>query len=159
VCGISFTPRAGRALKKTCLLCSHEFAFIRSSSSMLWPNRICKMTASGLAMCLLLPCARGEATVTTLVSLSGTNGNVPYGRLVQGKDGNFYGTTEGGGPNGYGTIFKMASDGTLTTLVSFDSTNGSGSACALLQGPTGDFYGTTISGGAYNRGTVFQMSP
>ncbi len=41
-----------------------------------------------------------------------------------GHDGNFYGTTSGGGSSGYGTVFRMTTNGTLTTLVSFASTNG-----------------------------------
>ena len=44
-----------------------------------------------------------------LVDLNGPNGAYPgYVALVQGTDGNFYGTTEGGGANGYGSVFRMS---------------------------------------------------
>jgi len=39
--------------------------------------------------------------------------------LVQGTNGNFYGTTEYGGPGGGGTVFEVTTNGALTTLVSF----------------------------------------
>jgi uncharacterized repeat protein (TIGR03803 family) len=39
--------------------------------------------------------------------------------LVQGSDGNFYGTTGGGGTNNAGTVFKISTNGALTSLYSF----------------------------------------
>ena len=63
-------------------------------------------------------------TLTTLVSFNGTDGANPDAGLVQGTDGNFYGTTSNGGANNEpyeGTVFKMTSSGTLTTLSSFCS--------------------------------------
>jgi len=54
------------------------------------------------------------------------DGFSPENVLLQGSDGNFYGTTSSGGGNGCGgvagcgTVFKITSDGTLTTLLSFD---------------------------------------
>src|SRR5580693_7820004 len=51
----------------------------------------------------------------TLVNFTGQNGSTPLGvALVQGTDGNFYGTTEDGGAHGLGTVFKMTPGGTLT---------------------------------------------
>jgi uncharacterized repeat protein (TIGR03803 family) len=38
---------------------------------------------------------------------SGTDGAFPEDALIQGADGNFYGTTVFGGINGVGTIFKL----------------------------------------------------
>ena len=71
-----------------------------------------------------------------------------YGRLIQATDGNFYGTTNLGGANGVGTIFKMSASGTLTTLHSFGYTEGANPKAALLQGADGNFYGTASAGGA-----------
>jgi uncharacterized repeat protein (TIGR03803 family) len=111
-------------------------------------------------------------TLTTLCSFSGTNGvgANPVAALVQGSDGNFYGTTSGGGANGYGTVFKITPGGTLTTLCSF--TNESGANLGqypiggLVQGSDGNFYGTTEYGGlpseknlGYSAGTVFRITP
>jgi len=98
--------------------------------------------------------------LTTLVSFNGANGSHPLAGLVQGTDGNFYGTTAYGGTNGnYGTVFQTTPAGTLTTLVSFSGINGSYPTAGLVQGTNGSFYGTTLLGGANDGGTVFQMTP
>jgi uncharacterized repeat protein (TIGR03803 family) len=106
-------------------------------------------------------------TLTTLVTFSGANGAesnssspgviLPEGALVQGSDGNFYGTTAFGGSSGSGTIFKMTPAGVLTTLFSFNGTNGANPYAGLVQGTDGNFYGTTQNGGSLNDGVVFQL--
>src|ERR1019366_4013422 len=67
-----------------------------------------------------------SGTLTTLNSFAGyqTDGANPHAGLVQGTDGNFYGTTEDGGRNYDGTVFKITPAGTLTTLHSFDGSDG-----------------------------------
>lgn len=105
-----------------------------------------------------------DGTFTSLLSFSNTNGNQPVGGLTLGRDGNFYGTTYGGGTTyttnyaGDGTIFRMTPDGVLTTLASFNGTNGSESLSPLVEGLDGVFYGTTGAGGAYGDGTVFKVT-
>jgi uncharacterized repeat protein (TIGR03803 family) len=97
--------------------------------------------------------------LTTLVSVLGTNGQLPQAELVQGKDGCFYGvTTVGGSSYVGGTVFRMTTNGDLTTLVSFNGTNGS-YPCGLVQGSDGNFYGTTSEGGEHGVGTGFKMAP
>ncbi len=105
--------------------------------------------------------------LTTLHSFAASDGTYPAGTLVQGTDGNFYGTTAAGGANsscnwqgqpGCGTIFKISSSGTFTTLHSFSSADGSLPAGGLIQGSDGNFYGTTSQGGAYSGGTVFKLT-
>ena len=89
--------------------------------------------------------------------LDGVN---PYGELVQGSDGNFYGTTYQGGPLyavlrpgivqgyfSYGTVFQVSTNGTFTNLVSFANSNGANPYAGLIQGSDGNLYGTTFSGG------------
>jgi len=92
-------------------------------------------------------------TFSTLASFTGTNGATPTAALVQGTDGNFYGTTSKGGVHGYGTIFKITSGGALTTLYSFcskvDCADGANPAAGLIQAE-GNFYGTTSYGGVSN---------
>ena len=94
-----------------------------------------------------------------------TDGGNPYAGLVQGSDGNFYGTTFERGANGSGTVFKITPAGTLTTLYSFcaqtNCADGSIPYAGLVQGTDGNFYGTTTQGaGTYgNGGTVFKISP
>jgi uncharacterized repeat protein (TIGR03803 family) len=79
--------------------------------------------------------------------------------LIQATDGNFYGTTIGGGAFGLGTIFKMTAAGALTTLHAFSSADGAFPAAALIQASDGNFYGTTDGGGASGLGTIFKMTP
>ena len=107
-----------------------------------------------------------NGTLTTLVSFANTNGAIPMGALTLGNDGNFYGTTGRGGISdyGYGTIFRVATNGTLTTLVSFANTNGADPEGALTLGNDGSFYGTTWGGGNTNLnsgfgvGTIFRVT-
>ena len=96
---------------------------------------------------------------TSLVSFNVTNGSYPYAGLTLGSDGNFYGTTTGGGTNGgYGTVFKVTTNGALTALVSFNYTNGYRSWPALTVGNDGNFYGTTEEGGTNGGyGTVYVL--
>jgi uncharacterized repeat protein (TIGR03803 family) len=108
-----------------------------------------------------------SGTLTTLHSFDGTDREFPYGGLVQGSDGNFYGTTTDGGAYtscndglGCGTVFKITPTGVLTTIHSFDPTDGFYPESALVQAANGDFYGTTDSGGANGgSGTFFKITP
>jgi uncharacterized repeat protein (TIGR03803 family) len=102
-------------------------------------------------------------TFTTLLSFNGTDGQYPDGTLVQGLNGNFYGTTSQGGANGEGTVFEVSATGELTTLYSFcsrpDCTDGSGpDPGGLVEATNGNFYGTTSGGGSHGYGTVFEIS-
>jgi uncharacterized repeat protein (TIGR03803 family) len=102
-----------------------------------------------------------SGTLTVLHSFDGTDGEKSLGALVQGTDGNFYGTTSfGGGSAGFvGTVFKITPSGTLTTLHSFNGPDGSGASAGLIQATDGNFYGTTTGVGFNNLGTVFQITP
>ena len=101
--------------------------------------------------------------LTTLYSFCAqtncADGSNSYSSLLQGTDGNFYGTTSRGGANGGGTIFRVSPAGKLTTLYSFPSMTVSNLDMALIQGTNGDFYGTTESGGANAKGTIFKITP
>ncbi len=99
-----------------------------------------------------------SGTLTTLHIFVVSDGAVPTAALVQGSDGNFYGTTEYGGSNNLGTVFKMTPAGTLTTLYTFAGTDGSYPYAGLVQGSDGNFYGTTMDGGTNNLGTVFEIT-
>jgi uncharacterized repeat protein (TIGR03803 family) len=88
-----------------------------------------------------------NGTLNTLCSFDLTNGGNPSASLVEGTDGNFYGTTSAGGLGGQGTAFKITTNGTLTTLLSFDGFNGANPESPLIQASDGNFYGTTVEGG------------
>jgi uncharacterized repeat protein (TIGR03803 family) len=105
-----------------------------------------------------------DHTVTILHAFMGgsADGANPSAALVQGTDGNFYGTTDGGGgPFNSGTIFKMTPSSIVTTLRAFTggTTDGADPEAALIQATDGNFYGTTYWGGPSNAGTVFKMTP
>jgi uncharacterized repeat protein (TIGR03803 family) len=88
----------------------------------------------------------------------GGNSQAP---LVQAANGNLFGTTESGGTNGAGTIFKMTPSGTLVTLYNFCEQAGcpdGAGPVTLVQGTNGIFYGTAAGGGIYSLGTVFSFS-
>lgn len=87
----------------------------------------------------------------------------PVSGLVQGSDGNFYGTTSAGGKYGRGTIFRITRSGILTRLYSFCSqtscADGAQPEAGLVQGADGTLYGTTVFGGNNNYGTIFRITP
>ena len=110
-----------------------------------------KITTSGTLttlhhFCALAGCADGQTPVS----------------LVQAIDGNFYGTTQYGGINSSGTVFKITPAGKLTTLHSFctqASCSDGSQPFGLMQAANGTFYGTTNSGGVHNAGTVYKVTP
>jgi uncharacterized repeat protein (TIGR03803 family) len=109
----------------------------------------------------------GVPAFPTLSNFDFTNGANPNGALVQGTDGKFYGTANGGGTNDNGVIFTVTPAGNLNTLYNFCSqtncTDGSSPLAGLVQGTDGSFYGTTEYGGANTAngepgGTVFKIT-
>ena len=98
-------------------------------------------------------------TETVLYSFAGGtgDGSAPGGSLLLASDGNFYGTTEGGGSSGDGTVFKITPAGVETVVYSFTggSSDGAIPKAALIQGSDGNLYGTTSAGGPSGYGTVF----
>lgn len=133
-----------------------------------------KLACMVFAICAAAALSSAQ-TVTTLTFFDITNGADPFAGVVQGADGDFYGTTALGGSSfnctkGCGTIYKITSAGTLTTLHSFDGTDGSSLQSGLVLAADGNFYGTAYAGGTMGGttcnndgyvgcGTVFKITP
>jgi uncharacterized repeat protein (TIGR03803 family) len=101
--------------------------------------------------------AQQEVTYEVVASFDGiyAGGRIPNA-LVQGSDGNLYGTTFVGGHFDAGTIFRIDAAGVLTTLHHFSGRDGSLPAAGVIQATDGNLYGTTEAGGAFYSGTVFR---
>lgn len=93
-----------------------------------------------------------NGNITTVAIFDLTNGARPYGGLILGSDGSFYGVTKIGGTLGRGTVFRIRPDGTLTTVAQFDGSNGN-PVGPLVQNPNGSFYGALYGS------SVFTLSP
>jgi uncharacterized repeat protein (TIGR03803 family) len=91
------------------------------------------------------------------------DGYSPFGPLVQGTDGNFYGIAQGGGAHPGGTVFRITPSGTLTTIYNFcaqtNCSDGTGPNSPLVLSTDGDLYGTTAGGGnSEGSGTAFKIT-
>jgi uncharacterized repeat protein (TIGR03803 family) len=89
---------------------------------------------------------------------AGLDGAFPFAAPELASDGNFYGTTSGGGTSGSGIVYKITTTGTFTTLYNFDVTNGQFPASTPLQATDGSLYITSAVGGAENCGTIIKMT-
>jgi len=108
------------------------------------------------------PSLATAATLTTIATFNTLNGASPYANVIADASGNLYGTTNGGGTNGQGTVFRLdaSNNYALTTLVNFNvSTSGNGAQpyAGLISDAAGNLYGTTFGGGTSGVGTVFKL--
>ena len=101
-----------------------------------------------------------SGTVTFLHEFDKTDGAGPLAPVVQGTDGNFYGTTSrGGDANGDGVIFKLTPSGQFTLLHTFNgTTDGKQPSGGLVEATDGNFYGATTIGGSKNYGTIYKIT-
>jgi uncharacterized repeat protein (TIGR03803 family) len=114
-----------------------------------------------LVLCLAgSRCAQAQqANMATLYQFTnGVDGSGVSVSLVQGNDGNIYGTSPDGGTNRAGIIFKVTLGGEFTTLHSFNASTDGRVPARLIQGANGIFYGIAYGGGPKDGGTVFQVT-
>ncbi len=111
--------------------------------------------------CLVTVIAAPAQTFTSLFSFDGSNGSYPYtGSLVQGIDGQLYGMTNQGDPDGCGTAFKITPAGSLTTLFNFSTgSNGCNPLGGLMLASGGNIYGSTFYSGDGGGGTLWTINP
>jgi uncharacterized repeat protein (TIGR03803 family) len=83
------------------------------------------------------------------------DGGEPYGSVIQGTDGNFYGTS-----TDWENIFELSPQGVLTVLHFFVFGSGDGSLpiTGLVQATDGNLYGNTQLGGTMGQGVLFQVT-
>lgn len=127
------------------------------------PNGLQKIFLAGAGLALPVA-AHCQLTMTILHSFSGgLDGQQPYAGLVQAADGSLYGTTDYGGTNNAGVVFKVNPDGSGNSPV-FDfgrnsiDPGGAANPSGLMAGADGGFYGTTGNGGSSGVGTVFRIN-
>jgi uncharacterized repeat protein (TIGR03803 family) len=92
-------------------------------------------------------------------NFTNTDGNHPYGPIIQASDGNFYGTTRSGGSSGEGVVYKITPAGVYTVLFNFNATAGSGTnpVAGVVQATDGKLYGAAITALA-GHGILYQIS-
>lgn len=123
-----------------------------------------KKIHSVILLCVISSIALPAQTFKSLIRFSGKNGSRPQSPLVQGLDGDLYGTTDFGGPSDRGTVFRITPGGTRTLLANFckqpHCPDGAYPMGGLVLATDGNFYGTTSAGGTGSSyGTVFRMTP
>jgi uncharacterized repeat protein (TIGR03803 family) len=108
----------------------------------------------------MAPFSKSRRPGTLLHSFTGgSDGSLPLGSLIQGSNGNLYGTTENSGASLSGSLVMFTLTGTETTVYSFNSGTEGQKPVGLIQANDGNFYGTTNQGGASGNGTVFKITP
>jgi uncharacterized repeat protein (TIGR03803 family) len=126
-----------------------------------------KMTSAVIVLCAATAIMARAQTFANLVDFDGDNGDEPLMSLIQGADGNLYGTTFAGGHYytcrpGCGTVFKVSLGG-ITIIHNFcaDPTcpDGDQPYAGLILGIDGSFYGSTQGGWVNNDDTVFKITP
>jgi uncharacterized repeat protein (TIGR03803 family) len=105
-----------------------------------------------------------DGSESVLHAFSAGEGFYALASVISDTSGNLYGTTSGGGANGFGTAYRLAPDGTLTVLHSFaGGSDGANPAAGLLLDPAGNLYGTTEYGGGSTNcdggcGVIFKLA-
>jgi len=121
--------------------------------------RLLKIILAGsLSMGLLTAPARAASGVVLHAFQGAPNdGAFPYAGLIN-VGGTLYGTTQIGGANDAGTVFKITENGGVKVLHSFGSGSDGVFPEASLINVGGTLYGTTFQGGTAFCGTVFGIT-
>jgi uncharacterized repeat protein (TIGR03803 family) len=98
-----------------------------------------------------------QPTYQVLHNFTRADGASPQAELVQAHDGYLYGTTSSGGPNDFGTVFRLGPNGPVNVIRFLATTDGTSPVAGLLEGSDGKLYGTSVSGGSNGAGTVYRL--
>ena len=129
-------------------------------------RRYTVLAIAALSLAGLAPTAHATTTLHQFTNDLGGNadGAFPKAGLIMDANGALYGTTNAGGANGYGTVFKLSAltPRKYTTLYSFCQSahciDGSYPEGGVTADSKGNLYGTTSEGGANGYGTVFKLT-
>lgn len=124
-------------------------------------NRFYTNVVTGITLSEVSHVVGHEGLDTVVYSFTGNaDGANPGTTLIQGADGNLYGTTADGGGAGYGTVFRVSPQGAPTVLYTFTGTGNDGAypGAGLVEDGQGNFYGTTTAGGSFGNGVVFEIA-
>ena len=131
-----------------------------SDGNLYGTSQLCGVNDAGIAYKIT---PAGVFTIIHQFAGGTTDAAQPKGTLIQGTDGNLWGTSYTGGVNSAGTIFKMTTAGTVTVVYQFPAcgagTTGCNPVAGLVQGTDGNFYGVAQTGGANNQGAIFKVTP
>ena len=87
------------------------------------------------------------------------DGRFPQAGVILARDGQIYGTTQSGGTNDNGLIFRITTNGVKTNLYSFQwGPDGGAPYAPLMQGADGALYGTTMYGGSSGNGVIYRIT-
>lgn len=128
------------------------------------PDSLCGNYGCGIVFEIA---ANGTYSIVHNFGANDTDGAGPVAGLMQDPNGNIWGTTEGGGAFGDGTVFEIAINGTYSVVHSFGgpaNADGANPFGGLIQDKNENIWGTTNEGGvgndcgAGNCGTVFEIA-
>lgn len=120
----------------------------------LWGTACCGGTGGGVVFKIK---STGKEKLVHTFAGQPNDGATPFGALIMGSDGKFYGTTTGGGKYNVGTVIKLALDGSDIVLYSFNGErSGADPVAGLIMDANANLFGVDAGGGAKNFGTVFE---
>jgi len=153
------------------------YSFSQSGGDGLVPNGVTFDKAGNLWGTTEFGGANGVGTIFYLTNVPGvgwqetivhnfqtdTDGTHPLGTLVADSSGNYYGSTNGDGPGGGGTIYELSPSGngwTFQVIYSFPAGpyDNCGPIGELAMDSAGSLYGTTFCDGAHQQGNVFKLA-
>src|SRR5258708_1602465 len=94
---------------------------------------------------------------TNLHTFSGSDCG-PASSLIQGTDGNLYGTLYNCSNGILGCVYKISTAGVFTEIYDFSASSGYNPCTGVIQGKNGKLYGATNTGATNNFGTIYALT-
>ena len=136
--------------------------FISDAKGNLYAATAAGGTYSSGVVFMLSPAGK-ETVLYEFKGQANGDGAAPHGRLAFDAKGNIYGTTQGGGTNGTGTVYELSpkkgGGWTEKVLYTFSATGADGNSpsAGMTIAPDGSMYSTTPDGGSFSGGVIFSL--